>query len=153
MTAFLRWLESQPQGEANLGAILDWPTDVNKLSGVVRGLEQLGLVIRRQTSVAISDIGRRFCNSEIREKMARMREIFLDVVPVKRITELLERSFYGRLPRRVVADSFRETFGSQVTDAEVQGFINWAHESELFQYDKDRAEIVSIQLLSSKFGT
>jgi hypothetical protein len=141
MTAFLRWLNNEPQGAADLGVILDWPPDSNKLSGIIRGLIQLEFVVRDKDYISISNDGRRFCKAENEEKMALMRGIFLDVVPVRKIMELLERSFYGRLPRRVVADFFKETFGNRITDIEIQGFIEWAHESALFRYDKVKAEI------------
>lgn len=142
MTIFLQWLDAHPSGEVTSREMLDFPIKSHRLSGVVLGLLQLEYINRPKNVVTINDSGRRFITAEIRERKALLKAKFLDVVPVKRLSDLLERSFSGRLNGRVVLEHFREFYGGQVTEVEIQGFVEWAHDVALFLYDKNRNEIV-----------
>jgi hypothetical protein len=150
MTAFLQWLNGQPHGRATLRSILDCPINSGKLSGTVRGLDQLDFVFRNQAYVEITDLGHAYLKSEAFDKKVMLRRLFSNSLPVERTIHLLERSFNGRLTRLAVADLFRDVFGAQVTDVEIQGFINWANAIDLFRYSADRSEIVRLPELQSE---
>lgn len=140
-----RWLEKFPSGEITERQMrIAPPLRTSKLGAMLKVLEQFDFIVRGADHVSLSAIGRRFAQAELKDGLQIVREVFLHLQfePAQTIAGLLQNSATGRLKRKAVSETLRQACGPQLTDSEVQGFVDWAQWVELFHYDRKRDEIV-----------
>lgn len=146
LSALLHWLECIPSGEASLDQIKRTPPiRTCKLSPTLKVLEQFGLISGQQERVVITASGEDFAKSPPPIKRALLRALFTRFESVRRIVELLATSAYGRLPKKMVNESFGLATPAVVIEAEIQAFIGWAESCELFGYDRIKDEIFRLE--------
>jgi len=85
-------------------------------------------------------------------KQATLRKLLLRDEQVGRIVELLDTSTTGRLPRKLVNESFVIGANAPVKDEDIFGFIAWAEACELFGYDRSTDEILRIESYPGRKG-
>lgn len=142
----LGWMERIPSGEASLDQMKrNPPIRTSKLSPALKVLEQFGLVSGKQGRFAITVSGEEFAKSGPLARRAVLRALFMRYESVQRVVELLATSVSGRLPKKMVNESFGLASPAVVMEAEIQAFIGWAESCELFGHDKKKDEIFSFE--------
>ena len=144
---FLTWLDRIPAGESSLENMKKAPpVRTSKLSPLLKVLEQLKLVQRKQDRFSITSAGEEFLQSTASARKAVIRAFFLTAVEVKVVVDSLNTSSTGRLPRNTVDEAFGSNALSSTTKTEIQTFLSWAQNSELFGYDKKKEEIFRLDV-------
>jgi hypothetical protein len=138
---FLKWLDHAPSGQLTVRQVkVNPPIRSSKLGAALKALEQFEFILADESHVTLTDAGREFSRSNLTVKMETLRKQFLNYGQVQMVLESLEASKAGRLKARVVYYSFKEAY-ENLTEGEFRGFVDWAHWSELFHYDKKRDEV------------
>lgn len=145
--SFVSWLENVPATGISLERMKsNPPVRTSKIGPMLKVLEPSGLISRKQDRYTLTSAGKDFSRSGVTVRKGVMRNQFMNVDAVQRLLELLLTSENGRLPLKVVHESFNLGALSIATGAEIQGFISWAQACELFGFDKKAEEIFRMEV-------
>ena len=137
------WLETIPPSGISLERMKsNPPVRTSKIGAILKVIEPFGLIAKKQDRYALTPAGKDFSRSGATVKKAVLRDKFTKVDPIQRLVARLQTSTTGRLPMKVVHESFILGSLSIVSDTEILGLISWAQSCELFGFDKDSQEIL-----------
>jgi hypothetical protein len=138
---FLRWFDQVHSGLITLRQIRDYSSmKPGKLNSMIKLLEEFGFIFLAGDEIDLTEAGREFSRFNLIHKMKTIRSILRYSEQGQEVMELLQKSQTRRLKARVVYYALKEGY-EQLTEIDMRGFINWAHWSELFHYDKKHDEI------------
>ncbi len=141
-------MDRDPSGEITLKRLKSVPPiRGSKVGAALKILEQFEFVRTGEDHVALTLAGREFSKFDLIEKMKTLRSFFLSHEEIQALVNRVGDSANGRVKARVVFYLLKESL-ENLTETEFRGFIDWAHWSELFHYDKKRDEISLLEGLS-----
>jgi hypothetical protein len=141
----LRWIMLSPSGNVSLDQIKrSPPIRTSKISSALKLLEQFGFVGIKQGRYSISAPGEEFLASGTTVRRAVLRLLLSKFDPVQRIIEVLGTSSTGRIPKKMVNESFGLIGPMLYKESEILAFIRWAEACELFGFDRKEDEIFRI---------
>ena len=145
LTALLSWLQGLPiiQGKIDYERKRP-PIQTSKLLPALTLLDYCGFVAENDEQFILTIAGRSFLRGSSSAKKSTIRIIFSKDDWIKRVLRLLRSSDTGRLPRKLVAESFNLYAEISANNDEFLGFIAWGESCELFGYDRATDEIFNL---------
>ena len=142
---FLAWLNKVPAIQRTADKMKKIPpVGSGKLSPMLKVLEQLRFIGKKQDVYSVAVAGTAFLNANPGERKSLMNAIFLNEEEAKRTVELLNQSKTGRVAKHLVNECFGLTSFTSTTETEILAFLSWAQACELFGYDKKKQEIFAL---------
>jgi NitT/TauT family transport system ATP-binding protein len=137
----LETIDSQG-GKAN---IFDLAQNIRKDFGqtlyLVKAAELLNFVDTPKQEVELTEVGKKFADSDINVRKRVLHERFGELRIVQEVTQLLKQSGTLRLPVELVSQKISEWLPNENPENLVSVLISWGRFSEYFGYNDDTKEL------------
>lgn len=130
-------------GREDLYALADdLQMEADDLLPIIQAADLLGFADVREGDVVLTEIGRRFAETDVLgEKVIFRGQALLTIQLIRRIVRALETSPEHRIPEEPILEELERSFSPEEARRQLDTAIDWGRFAEVFAYDADSGEL------------
>ncbi len=119
----------------------DLGIEKSEFFNIVDDAERLDLVKVVEGNIQLTDFGKKFVNSGIKERKVLLEKKLRDVEPFKTLLKVLEKDPDKKMKREKFLDIIRQNFYTVDPEKVFKVFVNWGRYAKLAGYSIDSDEV------------
>ncbi len=139
----LEYLDARGGSDELFRIVSDTNREFGRVITIVKAAEMLNLVDTPRREVLIAAEGRRFLSARPGERALIWREQLLQLRLFRQVFEAIGKQPERRLERDVIVETIAVALPNEDYDRLFETLVSWAQEGRLFEYDRDRRELIA----------
>jgi NitT/TauT family transport system ATP-binding protein len=132
---------------------MDKPVDIAKLDdsldeerttlmNLLDDAESLGLISVSNGDVIITDLGKKFLNSNVSDRKKILKESLRNVEPFNSIINYIKSSGFNEIQKEDLERFLEDNFPSGNNEDLMRVVLNWGRYAKLLNYDSDEGKLI-----------
>jgi NitT/TauT family transport system ATP-binding protein len=132
---------------------MDKPVDIAKLDdsldeerttlmNLLDDAESLGLISVSNGDVIITDLGKKFLNSNVSDRKKILKESLRNVEPFNSIINYIKSSGFNEIQKEDLERFLEDNFPSGNNEDIMRVVLNWGRYAKLLNYDSDEGKLI-----------